>query len=555
MGLRRTSLRFMITPCFCKQAWIIIFIALSLYAGGCQQSEIEKKLSQSDLLMIDHPDSALMILNNLHKEEVKGEEINARYNLLYIDALVRTDGKITSTDSNNFANALEYYKSDKSSKYLLRALYYDSYLNFLNFNDADSIGNVIKPVLEAYEIAIEIKDHYWEAKCEELLGDIYNSNYNTQNAAKYYGRASENFKLSSNNLKYLYSRCDYAGALSDISKSNKAKLILDSICRIACEVEKDTLLMSYSLNLLIPACYNLGDYKGVIRAFSQLQELGDTYKLTCNDYVYESLAYTSLGKINDAKTAIDFARNVCQDSDDISRINVARYAICIAEGNKSEAMALSTKIVESNSKIANNILKESPSQIITERQEQQIIDIKSKERSKEWILSAIGLGVIVILILSSFIFLKFYKKKSNLAISEYLKDIKKLEYELQMANSKMKSLEEQSQTVVRLKEENSGHKLNIINLETVIDSQKESAEVNGSLINSHVGLINNFLKNYSDQIDKLEASSSVSDAEESSSKNAKSKNNLSREQRKAIKKFRTIMENMSMGMKTKRALG
>ena len=66
---------------------IIILVAVAFVTSSCENATINEQMDKAECLMNEKPDSALIILRNIDKTIELSESQNARYALLYSQAL------------------------------------------------------------------------------------------------------------------------------------------------------------------------------------------------------------------------------------------------------------------------------------------------------------------------------------------------------------------------------------------------------------------------------------------------------------------------------------
>lgn len=149
----------MIRKLFYVAIWLIGF--LSLASCGPQYNH-DMRLVRADSLMNEHPDSALLILENIDPLHLKNKANHAYYALLLTQA--RDKNFVVQTDDSLIQTAVRYYDGIKDNKMQAKAYYYKGCI----YRNANLCGEAVKEYLTAIPLAEK-------ANNQQLLGLIYNN--------------------------------------------------------------------------------------------------------------------------------------------------------------------------------------------------------------------------------------------------------------------------------------------------------------------------------------------------------------------------------------------
>lgn len=107
-----------------KRLWYIFVVSIVFLCQACRQNtaDVEQCLDTAEELMIERPDSALSILENISIEQVSSRKDRARYALLYTQA--KDKNFIDETDIKLISEAKEYYDDSNDIKSKFLSLYY-----------------------------------------------------------------------------------------------------------------------------------------------------------------------------------------------------------------------------------------------------------------------------------------------------------------------------------------------------------------------------------------------------------------------------------------------
>ena len=190
---------------------LILFVVVLAVAGcsGGYRKDFEKAESH----MQDYPEDALAVLDSIKQYPIKGKAANARFALLYSQALDKNYIDVTDDSLISVAEAWYTRNGNVREKYLSH--YYKGVVN----SNAKNYPQAITAFSQAQKYEEELGDNY-------LLGQLYNQ------------------------MGYIYKRhYDYGKSLESFSKAHKLYALAGKISH------KNYMLMN------IAGCYwNMGDY-------------------------------------------------------------------------------------------------------------------------------------------------------------------------------------------------------------------------------------------------------------------------------------------------------
>ena len=173
---------------------IIVLVLSALILSGCTSRSVDKTLYDIESYIMEHPDSALIILDTMNRNILKSERQRAHHALLHAMALDKN--YIDVSDDSIARVAVDYYSKRGPEKYEARSLYYlglayyyqkkydkaileftkaeevarksDSlYLGFVKMGQADSYAKTyndieeLKSIKETYDICLKLKEPYY----------------------------------------------------------------------------------------------------------------------------------------------------------------------------------------------------------------------------------------------------------------------------------------------------------------------------------------------------------------------------------------------------------
>lgn len=199
----------------------MLIILLCMISNACHNSNIAPELKQADLLMLNHPDSSLNILEKLSNKDMLNNSERAVYALLLTQALDKNN--IHQPSDSLISIAVNYYKNENDNNLKTKSFYYlgrvyqdnkeyvkatEAYLTALKtssdnhplvlqiYNNLASCyeyqefyTQAIKTYKESYSIAEKSKDRYGIIHATRGLGNIYAIQDNEEKALSYYQKA------------------------------------------------------------------------------------------------------------------------------------------------------------------------------------------------------------------------------------------------------------------------------------------------------------------------------------------------------------------------------
>lgn len=248
---------------------IVLYISLVLLSAcifaGCHSSTMPA-LNHADDIMEECPDSALNILRAIDTASLSSKADKALYHLLLTQAEVKCNMPVT--DSAGICRAVDYFSEHGTKRNLMRARFYEGITMYY----LSQYQNSVRDALEAYDLAVELDDTYWQAKATELISDNFSKNFNPRGALPYSEKAAELYEKSGRHLNHLFSLCDYAIDLGSATERIRSEHIIDSIYEIAQNELGDSALMAYCLHAQIYNVKSLEKYDRVFEIGEKLKE-------------------------------------------------------------------------------------------------------------------------------------------------------------------------------------------------------------------------------------------------------------------------------------------
>lgn len=255
----------------------LVFLFL-LY--GCSHSTITTELDKVEELMIDNPDSAEVVLNDIPRNILRGRALKARFALLYSQAM---DKCYIDTDNDSLISvAVKYYSKRGSDHEKAMAYYYESVV----YRNAKNTDAQVASLVKAQKYAENTEDSFLKGLIYSKLGQLYYAQKQFTESLDLFHRAIVEFDKANSlrnkmNLLNNYSKILFLTGKNDeaiIAKEEAlgiAKTLKDTI--IALLLEIDILNVSNSWNK-----DKLYDVKNTILHNKNMFSEGELYRLLSN---------------------------------------------------------------------------------------------------------------------------------------------------------------------------------------------------------------------------------------------------------------------------------
>lgn len=218
-----------------------LFPIVLLLVTSCVSDRTKEALDRAESLVTEAPDSALVILKAIDRDNLTTRSIQARHALLLTWAQDRC--RITVMEDSTIRVAYDYYRKHGPSINHLKSTFYYGGIQ-------ENIGNDIMAVIafrEAEPLAEELGDYRMQSLCDQHLCAIYSRNYDRLSATTYAEKSLEAAKQSGDSLMAGYCRLDIAAQYLAQNQYDAAKELL---IQLMADSERHGALYSYAARLL-----------------------------------------------------------------------------------------------------------------------------------------------------------------------------------------------------------------------------------------------------------------------------------------------------------------
>ena len=264
--------------------------------------------------------------------------------------------------------------------------------------------------MQAYELAVKLKNDYWRAKSSELLSDIYTITYNHEEAEKKVREASLFYKKIGKFENYYYSILDRAIENINVKRFDLAINLIDSVLNTTKDSVYFDKLKIYGLPPLMEAYY----YKDDIARADSISEIM-TSEIENNYVSFLPFHYFQIAEIKIKQNNLDKAKLFLKYGEQAStphdKIGIfkTKALLAKAENDYFTFSTLQDSIINLTNEITKESLKESPAKALNE-----YFNTKSKVAEKQkltyiWII--IGLAIILLIVIAGSIIIHKIRMK------------------------------------------------------------------------------------------------------------------------------------------------
>lgn len=400
-----------------------VFLIVLLYS--CASSEVGTLLRDVESYIMEHPDSALTVLESVDSSFLRTQKMRANHALLHAMALDKN--YINVTDDSIAQVAVDYYSRKGVNKNKARAYYY---LGLAYFYQQD-YDKAILEFTKAEKVAELCDSLYW-GMTKDIQGHAYGMTYNYKEVISCFEKAYDIY----NNLL-------------DVNKAQSvqfklAQVLISDLQYEEAEKTLSALLTDRNINEELRLRYSyLYAYLKIVQPQRDPQKSIELYEnfmdsegvMTIQDYWAYAFALDLVGRKNDSRDIVDELIKI----DSTSTASYWLYLINKYEGNATKALYFLEESGFKDNQVITETLNQSPSLAQRDYYESQseLAEYKIKNRTLSLIL------VIVISILSIVVIIFMvtrYIRKQREEKDSYIRYAEEISRQLQILQSEAGTL-------------------------------------------------------------------------------------------------------------------
>lgn len=316
-----------------------VILLLSAYVVGCTTSpETLALIEQSERVVVDYPDSALLLIRSVDPDRVYGRRDKAHYRLAMSEAMYYNH---IDSDCDSLTRPLfdYYYDSDLHAE-RARAMYQHG----LVMQNAQSNSEAIHTFLEAEKSLQYCDNPRLLGLVYRSLGDIYYFESLFGEAISSFVKAKECFDRADLPYYSLYTSYQLGRVYSDVRQFDNAIDTFVEAESIALQGEHDVLRCFIVADLCF-AYIQTDDYQNCQKWFDTLVVDGVDYYRQYQYYCISTILEAYNGNYNNAYTSLRKAKSLTTDTDIYGEY--AELQLLVYKGDAKQALELYQKMIKS----------------------------------------------------------------------------------------------------------------------------------------------------------------------------------------------------------------
>lgn len=217
--------------------FLLVIGILWVLVGCTTDNSIELTLEHAHKLMLSRPDSSLKIILTIDPQQIKTKQIEARYCLIYSQALDKN--AIDLTSDTLIRPAVEYYKHHGRKIDKAKSWYYLARI-YVNKGDID---NAIKSYVEAEKFMVDTRARRLLAMLYANIGNLYVQQKSFDQAEKMYDRCIEIYR-GQETVNEAYALAGKAAVMNIEDKNEEALSLLNQAKEVATKYQDSLCLLS-----------------------------------------------------------------------------------------------------------------------------------------------------------------------------------------------------------------------------------------------------------------------------------------------------------------------
>ena len=368
----------------------LFFPALVLMAlfslPGCRYNREQKQLIDlAELIVEEHPDSALNLLNSFQKETITSTQQKARYCVIKSMAYDKCLYKIKSDSLIRYA--VDYYKDRNNFAYQMKAWYY---LGITQLTSKDTRA-CIYSFSKAENAANKTSNDKYKGLISMGFATSMGINYCHSEALGYIKKAKRWFNLAGDLKNYNITVRREAQELQSLHQWNQAASIYDSLLVYA---STDTTALAKGLLSYAQLCMYKPEEEPekCLELYEKAKEYHAPFK--DKDWCVMALAYSKMGQIKEAEDILSQVETIYPDF-----VLVSNFKALVArdKGDFKTAFEMLDKSYEVEGDIVRQTLSQSSIAAQRDYFEAQKKEEELVARKRALVIAQISLGSLITL--------------------------------------------------------------------------------------------------------------------------------------------------------------
>lgn len=308
----------------------ITAICLCIAAVGCTTDEaLLARIDEAERISDSLPSEAIAIMRSIDRDDIYGEADNARYALVYSEALYHNG---TPVDCDSLTQPMMmYYLDDDNHDERVRALYQHALVAYAAGRNAEAMYALI----EAERSLDKCHNLRYKGLIHRTKGDIYNEECMFNEALTSYQHSFDFFEEANLPSHSAYSKYLIGITLDKMREYDAAEENLRDVYNRAASLQ-DNQLLEYSAMALCNVYTQIGKYHECHRLLPILQTSCDSlikYNYHCNNAVLNAYDYD----FDEAYRSLDSAYVINPANDRLSKYRISKYLVTRYKGDIEDA--------------------------------------------------------------------------------------------------------------------------------------------------------------------------------------------------------------------------
>jgi len=406
-----------------KKLTVLYILMMCLVA--CQDhSTLLNKLNEAENWMDENPELALSALKTIEPSELEREAHQARYALLYSQALDKNF--IDLTNDSLISIAVDYYKGTKEVRPKFLSYYYLGRI----YTNANELTKAMLAYMEAEQLVDELGDDYYAGLLLREMGYIYKLYYDFPKSIHAYQRAIESFTRANKPVHKVQTMFRLSTNYSNMNENESGYQILKTALVEVQELNDQSLIKS-CLNYLISACIDLERWEEATHWYQEYLKNDSKNYPTVSFYGHIARLHAKNGNFKNAFKALDEAWEKAKNRQDTIQMYYAESQVHLMNGNWEQAFRSTEKCVTNQ----NRIIRKSLQQPVLSTQKDflnQELELQKYKLQAERAKQAIGIGLAVIL---AALLIYWIRKKQQQRLAQIQEEKERLKENLEILQS------------------------------------------------------------------------------------------------------------------------
>ena len=225
--------------------YLSVFTLVSLFVfGSCSHTPTAEELNKAEQLMTEAPDSAEKILNAIPRRNLKSRAQEARFALLYSQAM---DKCYIDTDNDSLISvAVKYYSKRGSDHEKALAYYYESVV----YRNAKNTDAQVESLVKAQQYAEKTTDHFLNGLIYSKQGQLYYFQFQFSEAEELFRKAVDAFDKANNIKNKMISLSNLSNALYFLNRKDEYVTVTEEALNTAKALDDNTYVVPLENDLL-----------------------------------------------------------------------------------------------------------------------------------------------------------------------------------------------------------------------------------------------------------------------------------------------------------------